>query len=765
MGIVPVGLSYYIVYLSECQNGGEWVHNRNIPIEILNKKIKNKHGNFIESSVIYPYMEDKGGVFCYKARFDWEDLSTDKGRDKEFRYYSMINGKAKASLSRAAYYPVFRADEIAKLDRNVTIVFVEGEKAATCQLAKITEGGVYFFTTIIDSKKTDFTAVKRFKNILILPDKDDTGEGKALELKAILSHARIIEPPDELPEKGDIADLSWDGGLDLYLETADDYLYDNSEKERISSVIESIDKYTFTFDLKNKMMLANTEEAKQFTIIKEHKQATELVTIAFKDNVIYCDAEKKFFYFNGNTWSELISIIDAVLSVLYGISKIIFSGNDNKEMISVLKTISKKGYADAVIGILKQKNEIYMKQVSWNHSQAGKWVLKDEIIFLNKAGEIKGRKGERDEYFNNPLPYTKEQIVTADEPKKYIEDLKIYFPDEKTRETGEYLLAVIFSGDIGFKKVPIMVGLSDTGKSTLLKALGHGVFPGQFDTITAEVVCPAERKYDNGEGPSPQLVKLIDHRVLGVFEIEQGRRAATGLLKTVSGGDPITARRLRENPITFNPSAYIVLCTNYLPSFGGGDGAFCNRLIILPFTNPIPKNNQRTQEEIIQEFKNEAPGIIKRMITHYKALVMDYNRIIPESNQCMVRKNKYIKTNDDIGLFITTCLEVDMDKEYEESLDSVSRVYRSFFSFSEKEAKNSAISKLLINRMEEIESGRKRDKGSQKLIGILKNVRLREEYKNIHNSVDEFDVSPESYKPEDDPKYHNDNSDQYNLYQ
>ncbi|MCK5600703.1 hypothetical protein KAR91_02470 [Candidatus Pacearchaeota archaeon] len=765
MGIFPDGLPYCIAYIKQCQNGGEWVQSHKIPVEILNKKIKNKHGDFIESSVIYPYMEDKGGVFCYKARFEWEDLSTEKGRDKDFRYYSIINGKAKASLSRSSFYPVFRADEIAKLDRNITLVFVEGEKAAKCQLAKITEGAGYFFTTTIDFKKTDFTAVKRFKNILIVPDKDETGENKSLSLKAILSHARIIEPPEELPHKGDIADLEWESGLDLYLETAEDFLYDNSEKERIEAVIESIDGYTFSFDFKSKMLLANTEEAKQFTIIKEHKQAAELVTIAFKENVIYCDAEKKFFYFNGNVWLELVSIIDAVLSVLYGVSKVIFAGSDNKEMITVLKTISKKGYADAVIGILKQKNEIYMKQVQWNHNQTGKWVLKDEIIMLNKNGTIKGRKGERGEYFNNPLPYTKDQIIKAPEPTKYIEDLKIYFPDEKTRETGEYLLSVLFSGDVGFKKVPIMVGLSDTGKSTLLKALGHGVFPGLFDTINAEVVCPAERKYDNGEAPSPQLVKLIDHRVLGVFEIEQGRRAATGLLKTVSGGDPITARRLRENPITFNPSAYIVLCTNYLPSFGGGDSAFCNRLIILPFTNPIPITSQRTQEEIIEEFRDEAPGIIKRMIHHYKELVMDHGRIIPESDQCMVRKNKYIKTNDDIGLFITTCLDVNMDKEYEEPLESVARVYRSFFSLSEKEAKNSKISKLLINRMEEIESGRKRDKGSQKLIGVLKNVKLKEEYKNVHNSVDELDVSPAEYKPENDPKYHNDNSDQYNVYQ
>ena len=439
-------------------------------------------------------------------------------------------------------------------------------------------------------------------------------------------------------------------------------------------------------------------------------------------------------------------------------------------MISVLKNISKKGYADAVIGILKQKHEIHMKQVQWNHDQAGKWVLKDEIITLDRNGNIIGRPGKRDEYFNNPLPYTKHEIKNADEPVKYLKDLEIYFPDEKTRITGEYILSVLFSGDIGFKKIPIMVGLSDTGKSTLLKALGHGVFPGLFDSIPAEVVCPASRKYDSGEGPSPQLVKLIDHRVLGVFEIEQNRRAATGLLKTVSGGDPITARRLRENPITFNPSAYIVLCTNYLPSFAGGDAAFCNRLIILPFTNPIPIKNQRTQEEIIQEFKSEAPGIVKRMIKHYKELIMDHNRQIPESEQCTVRKRKYIKTNDDIGLFISTCLTVDMDDEEAiERLDHVAILYRAFFSLSEKEAKNSKISKDLINRMEEIESGRLRDKSSKKLIGILKNVKIKEEYKNIMFSSDEVDVSPNDYKMSDDPRFkklnNSQNSDLFAPYQ
>ncbi len=728
--------------------------SHNIPVEISNKKAKNKHGVLLKDPIVYPYMEDKGGNFCYKCRYNWDDFLSDKGYDKTFRTYHMVDGKVKNGFPRSNYYPLFRADELAEIDKKTIVVLVEGEKAALCYLAELAESQGCFFTCAISVKKTDYSKLKQFKDVVIIPDNDEIGFKNALELKAILPHARIISPPDDLPEKGDIADLVWDEGLDLYIDTAEDYVFDNGEKERMEVVINSIDSYTFEFTLNNKIHISTSEEAKQFTILKEHKQAADLVTLAFMNNVLFCEAEKKFFYFNGNVWNELIGIIDAVLCVIYDVSKIVFIGKNNKEMISVLKNISKKGYADAVIGILKQKHEIHMKQIPWNHQQAGKWILKDEVITLSKTGKIIGRKGKPEEYFNNPLPYTKDEIINADEPERYLKDLKIYFPDDNTRRTGEYILAIIFSGDIGFKKIPILVGLSDTGKSTLLKSLGNSVFPGLFDSIPAEVICPAFKKYDSGESPSPQLVKLIDHRVLGVFEIEQNRRAATGLLKTISGGDPITARRLRENPITFNPSAYIVLCTNYLPSFTGGDAAFCNRLIILPFTNPIPLKQQRTQEEIAAEFKEEAAGILKRMIRHYKELVLDHNRQIPESDQCKVRKKKYIKNNDDIGLFISTCLVIDMDdEEAVERLDHVAILYRAFFSLSEKEAKNSKISKDLINRMEEIESGRIRDKSSKKLVGVLRNIKIREEYRNIMFSSDEENVAPDEYKISKDPRF------------
>ena len=303
-----------------------WVKQHKIPVEISNKKAKNKHGALLEISLVYPYMEDKGGNFCYKCRYDWEDLSTEKGRDKTFRTYHIVNGKVKTGFPRNGYYPLFRADELAKLDRKTTIVLVEGEKAATCKLAEKAEAQGYFFTCAINEKKTDYETLKLFRDVVIIPDKDTTGEEKGLELKALLPHARIIESPEELPEKGDIADLVWTDGLDLYIETAEEVVYDNSEKERLSAVINSIEKYTFEFSFNSKMHLATTEEAKQFTILKEHKQAAELVTLAFKENVIYCEAEKKFFYYNGNVWIELISIIDAVLSVIYDISKVVFQG-------------------------------------------------------------------------------------------------------------------------------------------------------------------------------------------------------------------------------------------------------------------------------------------------------------------------------------------------------------------------------------------------------------------------------------------------------
>ena len=229
---------------------GGWVKNYRIPEKITQKKAKNPAGELISDPIVFPYFEEKGTAFCYKCRFDWEDPDHKKGRGKTFRsYYIDGNGVVKTGFPRNGYYPVFRANEVSELHPKTTIIFVEGEKKVVCDLAADTERLGFFFTCVLSEGKTNFDFIRKFTDVIIIPDNDDAGRKKAIALKAYIPHAKIIEPPPELPESGDIADLEgWDGeSLMGYIETAGEVEVDNSAEKRVAKTLEHIDEYSLGF--------------------------------------------------------------------------------------------------------------------------------------------------------------------------------------------------------------------------------------------------------------------------------------------------------------------------------------------------------------------------------------------------------------------------------------------------------------------------------------------------------------------------------------
>lgn len=120
---------------------------------------------------------------------------------------------------------LFRSPQIVA-KKSATVLVVEGEKCAQCDLSRELMKKGWIVTTWQGGSgavsKTDWSLLQG-RNVLIWPDNDDAGFKSAREIKTLLPTAKIIIPPDILPEKGDIADLEWDvEAVELFLETAEE---------------------------------------------------------------------------------------------------------------------------------------------------------------------------------------------------------------------------------------------------------------------------------------------------------------------------------------------------------------------------------------------------------------------------------------------------------------------------------------------------------------------------------------------------------------
>jgi len=124
------------------------------------------------------------------------------------------------------------------------------------------------------------------------------------------------------------------------------------------------------------------------------------------------------------------------------------------------------------------------------------------------------------------------------------------------------------------------MGPAGTGKSTfgetLLAVLGDyavGVSPDILNVAK-------DAKHGSAR---PDLARLQGVRLAFANETKAGQRLDEGMLKSMTGGDTVTARQLYQAEFDFRPTHKIWFRTNYPPVLDGGDSGVRRRLRVVPF--------------------------------------------------------------------------------------------------------------------------------------------------------------------------------------
>lgn len=90
-------------------------------------------------------------------------------------------------------------------------------------------------------------------------------------------------------------------------------------------------------------------------------------------------------------------------------------------------------------------------------------------------------------------------------------------------------------------------------------------------------------------------------------ESREGATFAESVIKTLTGGDTIWARRLHENGFEFCPKFKIWLATNHKPTIRGTDIGIWSRVRLIPFTVSFEGCENKT-------LKQELPGILSWLL-------------------------------------------------------------------------------------------------------------------------------------------------------
>ena len=130
-------------------------------------------------------------------------------------------------------------------------------------------------------------------------------------------------------------------------------------------------------------------------------------------------------------------------------------------------------------------------------------------------------------------------------------------------------------------KAHILFGDGHTGKSTFLKIVQTAM--GDYAASARPSIFVDEKANHPAE-----LLPFVNHRLVVLPELPRGA-LRSDLLKTVTGGDAISVRGMRQNPRTETPAATLMFSCNELPSIRMVDNALRGRIMIWPFDNQPTK--------------------------------------------------------------------------------------------------------------------------------------------------------------------------------
>ena len=184
-------------------------------------------------------------------------------------------------------------------------------------------------------------------------------------------------------------------------------------------------------------------------------------------------------------------------------------------------------------------------------------------------------------------------------------------------------------------------GTGANGKSVFLSTIADIL--GDYATTAAMDVFTATHNEAHPTG----VAALRGARLVTATETEQGRRWAAAKLKSLTGGDKIAARFMRQDYFQFVPQFKLFIAGNHKPSIPSVDKAIERRIKLVPFTVTIPADERDT--DLRRKLMREAEGILAWMIEGCLEWQADG---LKEPGAVRAATKQYLEDEDIVGQFI-----------------------------------------------------------------------------------------------------------------
>jgi putative DNA primase/helicase len=307
------------------------------------------------------------------------------------------------------------------------------------------------------------------------------------------------------------------------------------------------------------------------------------------------------------------------------------------------KDIAKAKTRAAVVSLVSDDQRI---AASIDHWDADPWLLNtpDGVVDL-RTGEV--RKARPEDYMTKIAA-----VGPGDECPQWLAFLeKITAKDKDLQEFLRQVSGYALTGSTREQALFFLHGKGGNGKGVFINTIS-GVMGDYHRTTPIETFTASM-----SDRHPTELAALMGARLVTASETEQGRSWAESRIKQLTGGDPISARFMRQDFFEYQPQFKLMIAGNHRPGLRSVDNAIRRRMNLIPFAVDIPKGEQ--DQDLENKLKEEWSGILRWMIEGCVAWQQD--RLKPPESVSKAT-NEYLSSEDSFQTWLSECCRLGPDE-------------------------------------------------------------------------------------------------------
>lgn len=206
-----------------------------------------------------------------------------------------------------------------------------------------------------------------------------------------------------------------------------------------------------------------------------------------------------------------------------------------------------------------------------------------------------------DDRITQQCPTAYDSEATCPRWRQFLEE--VFEGDRELIDYLQWAAGYSLTGETRHHVFFILHGFGRNGKSTFLNTLLHVLGRDYAQQLNAE-----ELMVQRNARHSTELAALRGSRLVATIESTEGRQLNEALVKSITGGDRIRARFMRQDAFEFQPALKLWMATNYRPNIRDASVGMWERIRLIPFERQF--SAEEKDPGLPEALRAEAEGIL-----------------------------------------------------------------------------------------------------------------------------------------------------------